>query len=119
MTLIALGGEFSAKFNGFFGVITETALTRLRADLAFISTPAVAGLQAFHMDDAAVQAKRAMIRAAERSVLLVNHHRFGRPALHLLADLTEFDVIITDASPAAEIRDAIAGAGQRLIIAKD
>lgn len=119
MTLIALGGEFSAKFNGFFGVITETALTRLRADLAFISTPAVAGLQAFHMDGAAVQAKRAMIRAAERSVLLVNHHRFGRPALHLLADLTEFDVIITDASPAAEIRDAIAGAGQRLIIAKD
>ncbi|MDP0929661.1 DeoR/GlpR family DNA-binding transcription regulator [Paracoccus onubensis] len=119
MTLIALGGEYSAKFNGFFGVVTETALSRLRADLAFISTPAVAGLQAFHMDDAAVQAKRAMIGAAERSVLLVNHRRFGRPALHLLADLAEFDAIITDASPSVEIRDAIAGAGLQVTIAKD
>ena len=86
VTLIALGGTYSAKFNGFFGVVTEDALSRLRADLAFISTPAVAGLRAFHMDDAAVRAKRAMMAAADRAVLLVNHARFGRSALHALAE---------------------------------
>ena len=52
------------------------------------------GLQAFHMDDAVVRAKRAMMAAAHRSCLLVNHQRFGRSALHVLADLTEFDAII-------------------------
>lgn len=119
ITLIALGGTFSAKFNGFFGVVTEHALSRLRADLAFISTPAVAGLQAFHMDDAAVRAKRAMMAGAARSVLLVNHRRFGRPALHVLADLTEFDAIITDAEPAPEERVATDRAGIALTIAKD
>lgn len=119
LTLIALGGTFSTKFNGFFGVVTEHALSRLRADIAFISTPALAGLQAFHMDDAAVRAKRAMMAAAERSVLLVNHQRFGRSALHVLADLAEFDAIITDAPPAPPTRAAIDRAGIALTIAKD
>ncbi|TJZ91816.1 DeoR/GlpR transcriptional regulator [Paracoccus gahaiensis] len=119
VTLIALGGIYSAKFNGFFGMVTEDALAGLRADLAFISTPAVAGLQAFHMDDDAVRAKRAMMQAAEKSVLLVNHARFGRSALHMLADLTEFDAIITDAPPAPEDRAAIDRAGIALTIAPE
>lgn len=119
ITLIALGGLYNAKFNGFFGVVTEVALSRLRADIAFISTPAVAGLQAFHMDDAVVRTKRAMITAAGKSVLLVNHQRFGRSALHVLADLAEFDAIITDAPPAPEDRAAIDRAGIALTIAKD
>lgn len=118
VTLIALGGIFNAKFNGYFGVVTEQALARLRADLAFISTPALSGLQAFHMDEPVVRAKRAMMASAERRVLLVNHRRFGRSALHVLADLAEFDAIITDAPPAPEDRAAIDRAGIVLTIAK-
>lgn len=119
ITLIALGGVFSAKFNGFFGVVTEQALSRLRADVAFISSPAVAGLQAFHMDDAVLRTKRAMMAAAGRSCLLINHGRFGRSALHVLADLTEFDTIITDDAPDPENRAALDRAGLHLTIAKD
>ncbi len=119
ITLIALGGVFAPKFNGYFGVVTEVALSRLHADIAFISSPAVAGLKAFHMDESAVRAKRAMMAAAEKSCLLVNHARFGRSALHLLADLAEFDTIITDAAPAPEDRAAIDRAGLRLTMAGD
>ncbi|MGZ3217294.1 DeoR/GlpR family DNA-binding transcription regulator [Paracoccus sp. T5] len=117
VTLIALGGIYSARFNGYFGIVTESALSRLRADLAFISTPAVAGLQAFHIDEGAVRVKQAMMRAAGRSVLLVNHQRFGRSALHALADLSDFDMVVTDASPAPEDRAAIERAGIALTIA--
>lgn len=119
VTLIALGGVFNVKFNAFFGMVTEHALSRLRADIAFISTPAIAGLQAFHMDDAVVRTKRAMMAAAARCCLLVNHARFGRSALHVLADLSEFDAIITDAAPAPEDRAAIDRAGIVLTIARD
>lgn len=119
ITLIALGGIYSAKYNAFFGVVTEGALSRLRADLAFISTPAVAGCRAFHMDDEVVRTKRAMMNAAAQSCLLINHKRFGRSALHVLADLTEFDAIITDAAPAPEDRAAMDRAGIKLTIARD
>jgi len=119
ITLIALGGVFSPKFNGFFGIVTEQALSRLRADLAFISSPAVAEGQAFHMDDAVVRTKRAMMAAAARGCLLVNHSRFGRSALHVLADLAEFQTIITDAEPDPDQRAALERAGLRLTIARD
>lgn len=119
ITLIALGGVYSAKYNAYFGVVTESALSRLRADLAFISTPAVAGCRVFHMDDDVVRSKRAMMDAAAQSCLLINHKRFGRSALHVLADLTEFDAIITDAAPDPEDRAALDRAGIRLTIAGD
>lgn len=117
--LIALGGQYDAKYMGYFGVVTEAALARLRADLAFVSTPAVEGCRAFHMDGEVVRTKRGMMDAARQKVLLINHKRFGRPALHLLADLHEFDAIITDDAPSAEDQALLAAAGIRLTIAKD
>lgn len=117
ITLIALGGVYSAKYNGFFGVLTEHALTRLRADIAFLSAPAVAGTRAFHMDDTVVRTKAAMIACADKTCLLVNHQRFGRSALHLLAELSDFDTIITDANPSNDARAPLDRAGIALRVA--
>ena len=119
ITLIALGGTYSAKYNAYFGGITEHALSRLRADLAFVSTPAVAGGAAYHMDDDVVRTKRAMMQAAAQSCLLINHSRFGRPALHLLADLRDFAAIITDAAPDPAEAAAMRAAGITLTLAQD
>lgn len=96
LTLIGLGGVYSRKFNAFFGIVTEEALTRLRADIAFISAPAVSGRIAYHMDEAVVRTKRAMIAASRQNCLLINSRRFGHTALHVLADLNEFDTVISD-----------------------
>ncbi len=117
ITLISLGGIYSSKFNCFFGVVTETALTRLRADIAMISVPAVDGTNVFHMDENVVRAKRAMMDAARRKCLLVNHKRFGRTALHQLADIAEFDAVITDAAPPAASAETFQELGVRITIA--
>lgn len=114
--VIALGGLFNAKFNAFFGIVTEAALAQLRADIAFLSAPAVSGLSAYHMDEAVARSKRAMIAAADRKVLLINHRRFAQSALHKMADLAEFDSIITDARP--HDHQMIERAGIPLVIAE-
>lgn len=99
--LIALGGAFSQKFNGFFGVLTERALAGLRADVALVSTSAISGRAAFHQDQEVLEVKRLMIACAQRRYLLVDHRKFGRSAGHLLSDLSAFDAVITtDALPA-------------------
>ena len=118
ITLIVLGGVYSGKFNACLGKITEDALANLRADIAFISAPAVAGTEVFHMDDDVVRAKQAMMRKAATRVLLVNHSRFGHSALHRFASLNEFDHIITDAAPEPEARAALDRAGLTLTIAR-
>lgn len=96
LTLIGLGGVYSSKFNAYFGIVTEEALSRLRADIAFISAPAVSGRVAYHMDETVVRTKRAMMASSRQNCLLINSRRFGHTALHVLADVTEFDTIISD-----------------------
>ncbi|WP_093968848.1 DeoR/GlpR family DNA-binding transcription regulator [Actibacterium lipolyticum] len=117
ISLITLGGAYSAKFNGFFGVLCEENLRRLRSDISFLSVPAVSGTQVFHMDDDVVRSKRAMMDAATKTCLLVNHARFDRTAMHLFADLSEFDAVITDAAPSDQALDALSAHEISLTIA--
>ncbi|TPW26173.1 DeoR/GlpR family DNA-binding transcription regulator [Pararhizobium mangrovi] len=109
--LIALGGRYSTKFNGFFGLVAEEAIRSLRADVAFLSTSAILGTSAYHQDEGVVQVKRLMMAAAERRCLLADHAKFGRSALHFLADLADFDTVFTGEplGPAAATPLAAAG----------
>ncbi len=118
ITLIALGGVYSSKFNAYLGKVTEDTLAQLRADIAFISSPAAQGLDVFHMDDDVVRAKRAMIEQATRRCLLINHTRFGNAALYRLAALSEFDDIITDEAPDEKTMAELDRAGLTLTISK-
>lgn len=93
--LIALGGTYSRKFNGFFGVVAEAALGRLRADIVLLSSSAIEGTTAFHQDQEVLEIKRRMIESSAQRYLMADHQKFGRTALHLLADLTAFDGVVT------------------------
>lgn len=116
--LIALGGSYSSKYNAYFGKVTEDALTTMRVDIAFISSPAVYGTDVFHMDETVMRTKRAMMTAAAKRCLLVNHARFGHQALHKFAELSEFDHIITDSQPSDEAMAALSSANIPLTIAE-
>lgn len=116
INLISLGGRYSAKYNGYFGVLTEQSLASLRADIAFITAPALSGTQIFHMDGDVVRTKQAMLRAAAKSCLLVLHRQFDRVALHMFADLMAFDWIIADRLPDQQVCDELAGRGIKLTL---
>jgi DeoR/GlpR family transcriptional regulator of sugar metabolism len=116
-SLIGLGGLYSAKFNAYFGIVTEAALSRLRADLAFVSAPAVSGRLAYHMDEVVVRTKRAMMAASRQSCLLINARRLGHTALHVMADLADFDTVISDAALPDDTTSALAGGRTRITIA--
>jgi len=104
INLIALGGQYSQKFNGFFGLVTEDALRSLRADIAFLSSSAIHGSAAFHQDQEVVHTKRLMMAAAERAYMLVDHEKFDKRALHFLADLKAFDGVLTSGEIPAELQ---------------
>jgi DeoR/GlpR family transcriptional regulator of sugar metabolism len=116
ITLIALGGQYSKKFHGFFGLVTDEALRSLRADVAFVSTSSIHGVRAFHQDQEVVQTKRLMLAAAERTYLLADHGKFGRPALHFFAGLDRFDAVLTGEEPPAPMRKALHEAGIKLTV---
>ncbi len=96
VNLTSLGGEYLPSHDAFVGIVCEAAISSLRADVLFISTPAVSECSAMHQEQDIVRIKRAMMHSARRRVLLVDHHKLGKSALHTIAPLSDFDLVVVD-----------------------
>lgn len=94
--LIGLGGQFHAWNNSFMGHMTTGEILKLRADTVFMSMAAIIDGSVFHPLAEIVEIKKAMMKAAARSVLLADHTKWDRRALHCLCPLTDFDTVIVD-----------------------
>jgi DeoR/GlpR family transcriptional regulator of sugar metabolism len=98
INLISLGGEYLPRFDSYAGLICENAIASLRVNLLFMSASAVSGGVAFHQNQAIVKVKQAMMKSAARKILMVDKNKFGKVALHSLAHLNEFDLVLVDAN---------------------
>jgi DeoR/GlpR family transcriptional regulator of sugar metabolism len=92
--LICLGGQYHPTYDAYIGIICENAIAHLRASLLICSASAVTGTTAFIQDQQVVRVKQAMIAASTKRLLLVDHSKFDKVALHVLDDLTIFDVVL-------------------------
>lgn len=114
VTLIMLGGRYSRNFRSFLGLSCEQAIGRLHASVLFCSASAIAGTTVYHQDEQVVKVKRAMMAAADHRILMVDHHKFGKTALNHLADLAEFDLVLTTRGIDAAHRSVVEEAGVTL-----
>lgn len=118
INLIALGGHYNPTFDAFLGVLCERSVTSLRINTLFMSTSAIHGLAAYHQDEDLIKAKTALMHMADRCVLMADSRKFGISALNHLADLSDFDTVITDSGLSDEVADRIIRAGINLRIAE-
>lgn len=116
--LIALGGDYYAKYDSFVGMSCVAAVESLRVDIAFVSTYGVSGNHAYHPDQEIVAGKLAMLACAERKVLLVDHSKLGRKALHQVCPLSLFDLIVVDEGATASSLRGLDEAKVRYELAK-
>jgi len=96
LSLLGLGGQFHNWCNAFMGRMTTNDVARLRADTLFLSMAAITDDMVFHQSPEMVDTKRAMFDAAARRILLADHTKFERRALHGMVGLDAFDVVIVD-----------------------
>src|SRR4051812_5029604 len=96
LTLLGLGGQFYIWCNAFMGPVTTGEIRQLRADRVFMSMSAITDDMVFHQSPAVVETKRAMFDSAAMRILLADHTKFERRALHAMGSLDEFDVVIVD-----------------------
>lgn len=117
ITLLALGGEYYNWCSAFMGRMTTASIASLRADTAIMSTAAIVDDIAFHQAVVTVDTKRAMFDAAKTRILLADHTKFGKRALHALVPLSDFDVVIVDAGTPFEHVDRLRSKGINVVVA--
>jgi DeoR/GlpR family transcriptional regulator of sugar metabolism len=114
--VISLGGEWSPRWASWTGPLCRAAVERVRPDLFVTSTTAVDGPDVLHPDPEIADVKRAMLAVARRSILLVDASKIDRVALHRVAGVSDFDLVIVDRAvrPAALERLRAGGANVRV-----
>lgn len=117
LTLLALGGQYYNWCSAFMGRITTQALANLHADTFIMSTSAIVNDVAFHQTLETVDVKRAMFDAADRRILLADHTKFDKRALHALLPLAEFDLVILDAATDHTHVDRLRSRGVNVVVA--
>ncbi|MEU8356856.1 DeoR/GlpR family DNA-binding transcription regulator [Nonomuraea sp. NPDC048882] len=116
LNVIMLGGRLRGKTLATVDDWALRPLDRLNVDVAFMATNGCSLARGLTTPDPAEAAiKRAMVNAAQRSVLLADHTKFGNTYLATFAELSEIDVLITDTGLDVALAADMAAAGPEVI----
>jgi DeoR/GlpR family transcriptional regulator of sugar metabolism len=106
--LICTGGVERTFVYSLQGELAEAFIKDIKVDKTFL------GADAIHMDGVIsnvnieeVSIKKAMIRAADRTILMADSSKFGKAGFVKICDLRDIDVIITDSGITNEVREMI------------
>jgi DeoR family fructose operon transcriptional repressor len=118
ITVLLIGGRVRGRTQAAVDAWALQALSDSFVDVAFIGTNGISpdrGLTTPDTTESAV--KRAMIRAARRSVVLADHTKVGQDHLSRFAGLDEIDTLITDSGLDAQVADELRAQGPRVLLA--
>jgi DeoR family glycerol-3-phosphate regulon repressor len=118
--IIVPGGELRLPDRDFVGEEVVEFFDRYRADVALFGTAGI-GLEGelleFHQ--AEVRATHRMWQNARKSILVIDHSKFGRLAPAVGGNITQIDRIICDRPPAAPFDQLVEKLGDRLVFAEE
>ncbi|GAA1394891.1 DeoR/GlpR family DNA-binding transcription regulator [Luteococcus peritonei] len=115
--LFVLGGEYQPWAQSMMGPSTVAAIEAMHADFCVVSASGIVDGHCMHPYEDVVEVKKAMMRAASTKVLVIDHSKFARRALHAFAALTDFDVVVVDAATPRATREALAAEGVQVLVA--
>lgn len=116
LSVIVLGGRLRGRTLATVDDWALRPLSQLHVDVAFMATNGCSVAKGLTTPDPAEAAiKRAMVTAAERSVLLADHTKFTNTYLASFAELNEIDVVITDTGLDLALAADLSAAGPEVV----
>ncbi|MCE5324358.1 DeoR/GlpR family DNA-binding transcription regulator [bacterium] len=116
--VMVLGGILRSDFPGLIGPITDSILSNLHVNTLFIGCDGADSQNGFYMSDLnASGQERAMIRVADRVILVTESTKFKRCTFARFAAPYEIDTIITDPGISQTDKANLEEAGVKVLIA--
>jgi len=118
ITVLMLGGRVRGRTMAAVDAWALHALADSYVDVAFIGANGISPERGLTTPDTTESAvKRAMIRAARRTVVLADHTKVGQDHLSRFAALNEIDTLITDSGLDAQVADELRSHGPKVLLA--
>lgn len=116
--VILPGGQLRAKELTLSGFPANDNFNHFNVDKAFIGIGGIteSGVTDFHIGEA--QLHRQMIENARQAIVLTDSSKLGVRAMNNICELSQIDIVITDANAPKQILKTLEQAGVRVIIAK-
>ncbi|GAA3296490.1 MULTISPECIES: DeoR/GlpR family DNA-binding transcription regulator [Dactylosporangium] len=116
LNVLLLGGRLRGKTLATVDDWSLRPLADLYVDVAFVGTNGISVERGLTTPDPAEAAvKRAMIRAARRTVLLADHTKLGNDYLARFGELADVDTLITDTRADTDLVGDIEATGIRVM----
>lgn len=115
--VILCPGTYDLREGSVLGEDTVEFVRRYNADLAILGASGVTTEGPCDTNSGAAAVKRAMIRQAGATALVVDSSKFGRTSFEQICPWNRIRHVVTDYEPAAGFRASIERAGGELLIA--
>ncbi len=117
--VMVTGGVIYPRLGVLVGPMAVSSFAQVHADVAIMSCGGITTEVVTNSHGLLIEIQRAMMQAARRVILCVDHTKFGRQSISQLCVLDAIDTVITDQLPPADIQAALAKAGVELIVTSD
>jgi DeoR family fructose operon transcriptional repressor len=115
-SVLSLGGRIRGRTLAQVGTWTERSLADLHVDVAFLATNGISVEQGLTTPDLAeAEAKRAMVAAAARVVLIADASKVGQVHFARFATVDQVDVFVTDDRLDDRAAEEFQAAGPQLV----
>jgi DeoR/GlpR family transcriptional regulator of sugar metabolism len=113
--VVVTGGVIYPRLGVLVGPLAVAAFAHVHADVAIMSCGGITPEVVTNSHGLLIEIQRAMMEAARRVILCVDHTKFGRQSISQLCTLDAIDTLITNELPPPEMQAALAKAGVELI----
>ncbi len=115
MEVVVSGGLIYPRLGVLVGPLAVQSFAQVHADVAIMSCGGISADGIFNSHGLLIEIQRAMMHAASRIILCVDHTKFGRQSISRLCSLEEVDVLVTDQTPPRDMLSALKDADVEIV----
>src|ERR1041385_9143812 len=109
--VVVSGGVIYPRLGVLVGPLAVEAFAKIHADVAIMSAGGITLEGVTNSHGLLIEIQRAMINAAQRVILCLDHTKLGRRSVSFLCNLDSLDVIVTDSAAPAELVEGLRAGG--------
>ncbi len=114
--VVVSGGVIYPRLGVLVGPLAVEAFTKIHADVAIMSAGGITVEGVTNSHGLLIEIQRAMMAAAQRVILCMDHTKFGRQSVSFLCGLESLDVVVTDNGAPQELVSALREKGVEVVV---